>query len=80
RVAGVALEAMANRDAGFHDAYGGAADRIVALARPDATDNRGRLDLAALGGPMKNDRTLQAIGRQLKAMGCERFDIGVRDA
>lgn len=39
-----------------------------------------RLDLAALGGPMKNDRTLQAIGRQLKAMGCERFDIGVRDA
>lgn len=76
RVAGVALEAMANRDAGFHDAYGGAA----ALARPDATDNRGRLDLAALGGPMKNDRTLQAIGRQLKAMGCERFDIGVRDA
>lgn len=38
------------------------------------------LDLAALGGPMKNDRTLQAIGRQLKAMGCERFDIGVRDA
>ncbi|MQH89131.1 hypothetical protein EI029_23135, partial [Escherichia coli] len=29
---------------------------------------------------MKNDRTLQAIGRQLKAMGCERFDIGVRDA
>ena len=29
---------------------------------------------------MKNDRTLQAIGRQLKGMGCERFDIGVRDA
>ncbi|NMS17519.1 DNA primase, partial [Vibrio parahaemolyticus] len=80
RVAGVALEAMANRDAGFHDAYGGAADRIVALARPDAIDNRGRLDLAALGGPMKNDRTLQAIGRQLTATGCERFDIGVRDA
>ena len=76
----VALEAVANRDGGFHDAYAGAADRIVALARPDATDNRGRLDLAALGGPMKNDRTLQAIGRQLKAMGCERFDIGVRDA
>ncbi|MBJ4030356.1 MobA/MobL family protein, partial [Salmonella enterica subsp. enterica serovar Derby] len=76
----VALEAVANRDGGFHDAYAGAADRIVALARPDATDNRGRLDLAALGGPMKNDRPLQAIGRQLKAMGCERFDIGVRDA
>lgn len=53
---------------------------LLALARPDATDNRGRLDLAALGGPLKNDRTLQAIGRQLKAMGCERFDIGVRDA
>jgi len=63
----------------FRDAYSGAADRIMALA--GAARNR------ATGGHMadfqaqvKSDRTAQAIARQLKAMGCDRYDIGIRDA
>ena len=63
----------------FRDAYSCAADRIMALA--GAARNR------ATGGHMadfqaqvKSDRTAQAIARQLKAMGCDRYDIGIRDA
>lgn len=80
RVAGVALEAMANRDAGFHDAYGGAADRIVALAGSSRNNHGGRDDMATTTHAMKGDRTAQAIARQIKAMGCDRYDIGIRDA
>lgn len=29
---------------------------------------------------MKKDRTTEAVQRQMKAMGCERFDVGIRDA
>jgi len=63
----------------FRDAYSGAADRVVALA--------GAANRRATGGHMagfkaqvKGDRTAQAVARQLKAMGCERYDIGIRDA
>lgn len=79
RVAGVALEAMANRDAGFHDAYGGAADRIVALAQSASDDNSGGRNVAAIKAKLKTDRTLQAVYRQLKAMNCNSYDIGIRD-
>ena len=63
----------------FRDAYSGATDRIMALA--------GAANYRATGGHMadfqaqvKGDRTAQAIARQLKAMGCDRYDIGIRDA
>lgn len=73
------MEALGRSLDRFRDAYSGAADRIMALA--GAASNR------ATGGHMadfqaqvKGDRTAQAIARQLKAMGCERYDIGIRDA
>jgi hypothetical protein len=36
--------------------------------------------MAASQAQLKGDRTQQAIARQLKAMGCERYEVGVRDA
>lgn len=73
------MEALGRSFDRFRDAYSGAADRIMALA--GAASNR------ATGGHMadfqaqvKGDRTAQAIARQLKAMGCDRYDIGIRDA
>jgi hypothetical protein len=64
----------------FRDAYSGPADRIVALARRTLSDNGGRDDMATTTHTMKGDRTAQAVRRQLGAMGCKRFDIGIRDA
>ncbi|OOM82793.1 DNA primase [Salmonella enterica subsp. enterica serovar Typhimurium] len=64
----------------FRDAYSGAADRIMALAGSARNNHGGRDDMATTTHAMKGDRTAQAIARQLKAMGCDRYDIGVRDA
>ena len=36
--------------------------------------------MADFQAQVKGDRTAQAIARQLKAMGCDRYDIGIRDA
>ena len=36
--------------------------------------------MAGFQAQVKGDRTAQAIARQLKAMGCDRYDIGIRDA
>lgn len=64
----------------FRDAYSGAADRVVALA--GAANHRAKgARMVDLQTQVKgDDRTVQAIVRQLKAMGCERYDIGIRDA
>ncbi|ECP8267982.1 DNA primase [Salmonella enterica subsp. enterica] len=64
----------------FRDAYSGAADRIMALAGSARNNHGGRDDMATTTHTMKGDRTAQAIARQLKAMGCDRYDIGIRDA
>lgn len=73
------MEALGRSLDRFRDAYSGAADRIMALA--------GAANHRATGGHMadfqaqvKGDRTAQAIARQIKAMGCDRYDIGIRDA
>ena len=63
----------------FRDAYSGAADRIMALA--GAANHRATGEhMADFQAQVKGDRTAQAIARQLKAMGCDRYDIGIRDA
>ena len=80
RVAGLDLEAVGRGDTSFFDAYGSAADRIVALAGSSRNNHGGRDDMATTTHAMKGDRTAQAIARQIKAMGCDRYDIGIRDA
>lgn len=51
----------------YRQRYGGSRDRLVDLARPAL--------VAGGGGP---DRTALAVRRQLEAMGCERFEVGIR--
>lgn len=63
----------------FRDAYSGAADRIMALAGAANHRTTGGY-MAGFQAQVKGDRTAQAIARQLKAMGCDRYDIGIRDA
>ena len=36
--------------------------------------------MATTQAQVKGDRTSQAIARQLKAMGCDLYDIGIRDS
>ncbi len=72
-------KALAGRSDRFRDAYSGAADRIHDLAGT-ARDDTGGHGMAASQAQLKGDRTQQAIARQLKAMGCERYEVGVRDA
>ncbi|MFV2545341.1 DNA primase, partial [Escherichia coli] len=36
--------------------------------------------MADFQAQVKGDRTAQAIARHHKAMGCDRYDIGIRDA
>lgn len=73
------MEALGRSLDRFRDAYSGAVDRIIALAAPAnhrATGGR----MADFQAQLKSDRTAQAVARQLKAMGCDRYDIGIRDA
>jgi len=77
--AGLDLEAVGRGDTSFSDAYGSAADRIVALAQSTGDDNNGGRNVADLKAKLKTDRTLQAVYRQLKAMNCNSYDIGIRD-
>ena len=45
------------------------------------SDSRSRiLHLSDGAGHMKNDRTARAVRRQLQVMGCQSYDIGIRDA
>jgi len=74
----VALEVVGGNSDSFSDAYSSAADRIVALAGTASNDPGGR-NVAAVPTKLKGDRTTQAIARQTKAMGCERYDIGIRE-
>lgn len=78
--AGLELEALGGGIGSFSDAYGSPADRIVALAQTQSDDNGGGGNVAAIKAKLKTDRTLQAVYRQLKAMNCQSYDIGIRDA
>lgn len=77
---GLDVAAMGGRPDRLDDAYSGAADRIMALAGSPTGDHRGRGAMAAPAQPVKGDRTTQAMQRQLKAMGCDRYEIGIRHA
>lgn len=63
----------------LRDAYSGAFDRIMALAGPNRGNDGGR-NIPVPEDRLKSDRTVQAIGRQLKAMGCDSYEIGIREA
>jgi hypothetical protein len=56
-------------------AHDSAADRIVDLAAPRNSSGQRGDDMAT--APV--DRTAQAVKRQLKAMDCERYEIGICD-
>lgn len=73
------MEALGRSLDRFRDAYSGAADRIMALAGAASHRATGG-HMAVFQAQVKGDRTAQAIDRQLKAMGCDRYDIGIRDA
>lgn len=75
---GLDLAAMAGGSGGFGNAYSGAADRIVALARP-ADRHSGGGDMAVHETQRPVDRTYLAVRRQLEAMGSESYEVGIRD-
>lgn len=79
RSAGMEVEALGRGLDRFRDAFSGALDRIVDLAG-GAGGGAGGRGVARFQAQVKGDRTAQAISRQLAAMGCESFDIGIRDA
>ena len=61
--------------------YGGARDRILALAGTAAHDSE-RARSRGRSQPLetRSDRTVTAIQRQTEALGVDRFEIGIRDA
>ena len=60
----------------FDVAYGGAYERILDLARPAHRHSRG--GNVAQSQDKSLDRSYLAVRRQLKAIGCEAYEIGVR--
>jgi len=60
----------------FNDSYSGAFDRIIDLARPSNRD-AGERDMDRTEDKQL-DRTYLATRRQLKAMSCDKYDIGIR--
>lgn len=61
-------------------AYGGARDRILALAGT-AQDSEHAGRAGGSGVPeTRRDRSLEAIQRQVTALGVPRFEVGIRDA
>lgn len=63
-------------------AYGGARDRILALAGPaehPKPDNAGR-ELGGRAPETRRDRSLEAVQRQVTALDVPRFEVGIRDA
>lgn len=64
------------------DGYSGSRDRIMALAgtadHPES-DHAGRAG-SGRAPEARRDRSLEAIQRQVAALGVERFEVGIRDA
>lgn len=72
------LAAMDRDSNCLSDAYSGAADRIMALVRPTDHNATGG-DMAVHETKRPVDRTYLAVRRQLTAMNCEAFEVGIRD-
>ena len=71
---------LARRPDSGTDTHSAPRDRILDLAR-SSPGRRGGPGLDPAGvAAMNRDRTAQAITRQLTAMSCERYDVGIRDA
>lgn len=77
---GLDMAAMGGSSDWLNDPYSGASDRIMALAGSRTGDDQGRNAMATPANPVKGDRTAQAMQRQLKAMGCDHYEIGIRHA
>ena len=67
-----------SRDGG--DRYGGSRDRILALAQPAADQERTGPASGGRAPEARRDRSLEAIQKQINALGVERFEVGIRDA
>lgn len=74
----VAVEPLRVGLAGLRDAYAAARERILDLAAPRG--RKKREGHVATRPSRKVDRSVQAMTRQLGGMGCELYDIGIRDA
>lgn len=77
-IEGLDLAALGRSVSGFHHAYSGAADRILSLAASATRDTRGD-HVPILSAERVTDRTENAVLQQIDAMGCPRYEIGVRD-
>lgn len=73
------VEALRARGAD-RGAYGGARDRILALAGPAQGREPAGRESGSGASQTRRDRSLEAIQRQVTALGVERFEVGIRDA
>lgn len=73
------VEALRARGAD-RGAYGGARDRILALAGPAQGREPAGRESGSGASQTRRDRSLEAIQKQINALGVERFEVGVRDA
>jgi MobA/MobL family/RepB DNA-primase from phage plasmid len=71
------LETMDGGVVRFDDAYSGAADRIVSLAR--LANSAGPGEPLVGDKTLRRDRTIQAIRMQLNAMGCDWYAVSMKD-
>lgn len=74
----VAVESLRLGADGIRAAYAAARDRILDLA--GSKGRQKREGHVATRPTRRLDRSVQAMTRQLGGMGCERYDIGIRDA
>lgn len=71
---------MGNRPAGGMPSHDSAGVRISALAGLGNVLPEGRGANIGNLPAMNGDRTAQAVRRQLQAMGCDHYEVGIRDA
>lgn len=78
RGAGMAADAVGSAHGNI---YGGAGDRVLALASTAATDQQPDQPRRGSGsrGPAARDRTIEAIQRQVEALGIARYEVGIRE-
>jgi len=62
------------------DGYGGARDRILALSEAADRDKPPRPESGSGLSRARRDRSLEAVQKQIAALGVTRFEIGIRDA
>lgn len=62
------------------DIYSGARERVLALAGTSHHPEPARLAGSGRAPEARRDRSLEAIQRQVAALGVERFEVGIREA